>query len=213
MQATPSAGGFCLRRGGEGARCFKILCGGEILSRDWPSGYRSAAHFGTFTVPRRRRSGRRLKCRAGDGPVYIGRPIDNTRIYVLDAYFQPVPIGVHGDIYIGGDGFARGYLNRPELTTERFVAYPFNDQPDSLLYRTGDLARYRPGGNIEFLGRLDNQVKIRGYRIELGEIETILNQHPAVKDSVVVARARDSSGEKELVGYIVPKSGFGGFSK
>ena len=114
-----------------------------------------------------------------------------------------MPIGVHGDLYIGGDGLARGYLNRPELMAERFIRNPFRDDPDARLYRTGDRARYRPDGDIEFLGRLDNQVKIRGHRVELGEIEAALNQHAAVKGNVVVARARDSSGEKELIGYIV----------
>src|SRR5262249_37146308 len=117
---------------------------------------------------------------------------------------QPVPVGVHGELYIGGDGLARGYLNRSELTAERFVPNPFGDRPDLLLYWTGDLARYRPGGNIEFLGRIDSQVKIRGHRIELGEIEAALNQHPSVKESVVVLRERDSSGEKDLVAYFVP---------
>ena len=117
---------------------------------------------------------------------------------------QPAPVGVYAELYIGGDGLARGYLNRPELTAERFVRNPFNDQPDSLLYRTGDLARYRPGGNIEFLGRVDNQVKLRGHRIELGEIESVLNQHPAVKETVIVLRERDSSGDKDLVAYFVP---------
>ena len=108
-----------------------------------------------------------------------------------------MPIGVHGELYIGGDGLARGYLNRPELTAERFIRQSFQRSiPDSRLYRTGDRARYLPDGNIEFLGRDDNQVKIRGHRIELGEIETILNQHPAVKESVIVARDRDSSGER-----------------
>ena len=141
-------------------------------------------------------------------PVLIGRPIANTEIYILDAYLQPVPIGVHGELYIGGDGLAQGYLNRPELTSERFVANPFSDNPDSRLYRTGDLVRYRADGNIEFLGRVDDQAKVRGYRIEPGEIEAALNQQPGVKETVVVARARDLSEEKELVGYIVPNQGF-----
>lgn len=142
--------------------------------------------------------------RTADGPPTIGRPISNTQIYVLDAHLQPVPIGVPGALYIGGAGVGRGYLNRPELTSETFIANPFSDNRGSTLYRTGDLARYLADGNIEFLGRTDNQVKIHGYRIELGEIEAVLNQHPAVRESVVVARERESSGDKDLIGYIVP---------
>jgi amino acid adenylation domain-containing protein len=140
----------------------------------------------------------------GEDSVPIGRPIANTEIYILDSHLQPVPIGVHGELFIGGDGLARGYLNRAELTAERFVHNPFSDQPDSRLYRTGDAARYRGDGNIEFIGRVDNQVKIRGHRVELAEIEVALNKHPAVKESVVVAREREWSEEKELVGYVVP---------
>ena len=106
-------------------------------------------------------------------------------------------------MYIGGDGLARGYLNRPELTAEKFIPNPFSDRPGSRLYKTGDLARYLPDGNIEFLGRIDNQVKIRGYRIELGEIETVLRQHPAVRETVVIAR-EDQPGDKRLAAYVVP---------
>src|SRR5439155_19438519 len=120
-----------------------------------------------------------------DGPVSIGRPIANTQIYLLDSHRQPVPIGVTGELHIGGIGLARGYLNRPELTAEKFISHTFNNGPSTRLYKTGDLARYRPDGNIEFLDRLDNQVKIRGYRIELGEIEAVLRQHPEVRESVV----------------------------
>ena len=141
---------------------------------------------------------------SGD-PITIGRPIANTQIYVLDSHLQPVPIGVHGEIYVGGDGLARGYLNRRELTEEKFIPNLFNDQPGSCLYRTGDRGRFLADGTIEFLGRIDNQVKIRGYRIELGEIESTLNQHPGVKDSVIVARTRDSLTEESLIGYVVPK--------
>jgi acyl carrier protein len=144
--------------------------------------------------------------RTAHGPATIGRPISNTQVYLFDSNLQPVPIGVPGELCIGGGGVARGYLNRPELTTEKFIEYPLNDAPSLRLYRTGDLARYLPDGNIEFLGRRDNQVKIRGYRIEPGEIEAALNQHPAVKDSVVVARARGSAREKDLIGYVVPKA-------
>jgi amino acid adenylation domain-containing protein len=143
--------------------------------------------------------------RTPNGLNTIGCPISNTRIYVLDSHFQVVPIGVYGEIYIGGDGVARCYLNQPELTSERFVPHPFRHDLSSRLYRTGDRARYRPDGNIEFLGRTDNQVKIHGYRIELGEIEAVLNQHPTIKESIVVVRDGDSSGEKHLIAYLVRK--------
>ncbi|HHZ4589160.1 TPA: AMP-binding protein, partial [Legionella pneumophila] len=123
----------------------------------------------------------------------IGRPISNTICYILDGHLQPVPIGVTGELYLGGEGLARGYLNRPELTAERFIANPFVSEEDKArgrnlrLYRTGDLCRYLEDGNIEYIGRIDNQVKIRGFRIELGEIETALLSHAAVKEAVVVA--------------------------
>jgi amino acid adenylation domain-containing protein len=143
--------------------------------------------------------------RSSDGPNTIGRPISSTQVYILDSHLQPVPIGGCGEIYIGGDGIARGYLNRSELTSERFVPHPFSDDPAKRLYRTGDFARYRLDGNLEFLGRADNQVKIRGNRVELGEIEAALNQHPTIKESIVVARDRDSSGQKDLISYFVPK--------
>ena len=133
----------------------------------------------------------------------IGRPIDNTEIYILNSNLQPVPIGVTGEIYIGGKRLARGYLNRHELTAEMFIPNPFNNEPGSRMYRTRDLARYLPNGEIEFLGRLDYQVKIRGFRIELGEIEFSLEQHPDVKQAVVIVR-EDEPGVKRLVGYIVP---------
>jgi amino acid adenylation domain-containing protein len=139
----------------------------------------------------------------GSEKLSIGRPIANTQVYILDSYLQPVPIGIPGELYIGGDGLARGYLNQPELTTQKFIPNPFSLKPETRLYKTGDLARYRPDGNIEFLGRIDEQVKIRGFRIELGEIETVLNQHPDVKEAVVIAK-QDVSGNKRLVAYLVP---------
>ncbi|ARV60046.1 non-ribosomal peptide synthetase [Nostocales cyanobacterium HT-58-2] len=132
--------------------------------------------------------------------VPIGRPIANTQIYILDPHLQPVPIGVTGELYIGGVGVARGYLNREELTAECFITNPFR-QSDRL-YKTGDLARYLSDGNIEYIGRIDHQVKIRGFRVELGEIENALSQHPQVREAVVIVR-QDKPGDKQIVAYIV----------
>ncbi|MBR8834204.1 MAG: amino acid adenylation domain-containing protein [Stigonema ocellatum SAG 48.90 = DSM 106950] len=137
--------------------------------------------------------------------VPIGRPIANTQIYILDRYLQPVPIGVRGELHIGGAGLARGYLNHPDLTKEKFIPNPFSNESSSFLYKTGDLVRYHKDGNVEFLGRVDHQVKIRGFRIELGEIEGMLSAHPEVREAVVIAR-EDQPGNKRLVAYIVSHS-------
>jgi len=139
----------------------------------------------------------------GAKTIPIGRPISGTRCFLLDAHKQPVPVGVPGEFYIGGDNLAQGYLNLPDVTAEKFISNPFSNEPGSRLYKTGDKARYLPDGNIEFLGRIDNQVKIRGFRIELGEIEAVLALNPVVRQTLVVA-LEDVPGHKYLVAYIVP---------
>ncbi|MGH7833449.1 MAG: non-ribosomal peptide synthetase, partial [Candidatus Binatia bacterium] len=173
-----------------------LVLGGEAPRWDWLQSFQAGAgckilnHYGptettvgmlTYQVP----TG---QTRQGSTTVPIGRPLSNTQAYLLDSSLQPVPVGISGELHIGGDGLARGYLDRPELTAEKFIPNPFSDLPGARLYKTGDLARYLPDGNIEFLGRIDNQVKIRGFRVELNEIENVLSEHPAVGQAVVLAR-------------------------
>lgn len=146
------------------------------------------------------------QCREGAGMPSIGRPIQNMQAYILDSQLEPMPIGVAGELHIGGEGLARGYLNRPDLTQEKFILNPFSQAPGSRLYKTGDLARYRADGSIEFLGRVDTQVKVRGLRIELGEIEAVLRRDSTVRQAVVIVR-EDIPADRRLVAYVVPQNG------
>jgi len=208
MQATPATWRLLLNNGWRGRAGLTVLCGGEALPAELAS--RLAGLGGavwnlygpTETTIWSTRA--RIDGAPGGPTTSIGRPIANTRIYLLDGMGQPVPLGVAGEIHIGGVGVARGYLNRPELTAERFIDSPF--VPGDRLYKTGDLGRYLPDGSIEFLGRNDFQVKLRGFRIELGEIEARLAEHPGVREAVVLARA-DGTGETGLVAYYIPGVG------
>jgi amino acid adenylation domain-containing protein len=203
MQATPATWQLLIRAGWEGSDSFKALCGGEALTSELANELTARSrHVWNLYGPTETTiwsTAHELKREAGAPP--IGRPIANTQIYILDADKQPVPIGVPGELYIGGDGVSRGYFDQPGLTAEKFVPDPFGGHGQRL-YRTGDLVRYLPDGGIEFLGRIDHQVKIRGFRIELGDIESALREHEAVREAVVIARTA-ANGDKLLAGYIV----------
>jgi amino acid adenylation domain-containing protein len=208
MQATPATWRLLLEAGWEGNPNLKVLVGGEACPRELANSLTSLGAsvwnmYGPTETTIWSATGR---IQEGDGPVSIGRPIDNTQIYIVGPAMQPTPIGVPGELLIGGDGLANGYLDRSELTAEKFIADPFSGKAGARLYRTGDLARYLPDGTIECLGRIDHQVKVRGFRIELGEIETALGQHPGVRENVIVAR-EDAPGQKRLVAYVSPVSG------
>jgi len=204
MQATPATWRLLLAAGWQGSAQLRILCGGEALPRDLAEQLLGCCIelWNLYGPTETTIWSTAYRVQTGIEAVPIGRPIANTRIYLLDAHGQPVPVGVPGELYIGGAGVARCYWSRPELTAEKFVADPFDATPGARLYRTGDRARYRPDGNIEYLGRLDNQVKLRGFRIELGEIEAVLGRLPQVRQAVVVIR-EDRPGDQRLVAYVV----------
>ncbi len=208
MQATPATWKLLLEAGWQGDTHLRILCGGEALPRQLAGQLlgRCASLWNVYGPTETTIWSTSYKVSATDTAISIGRPIDNTYVYILNADLQPVPVGVLGDLYIGGLGLARGYLHRAELTAEKFIPDSFGDEPGARLYKTGDLARYLPDGNIDLLGRVDHQVKIRGFRIELGECEAVLSRYPQVRQAVVVVR-EDPSGERILVAYVTTKPG------
>jgi amino acid adenylation domain-containing protein len=202
MQATPSTWRLLLEAGWEGNPHLKLLCGGEA----WPDELaeqllpKCSTLWNMYGPTETTIWSAVNQVRVGV-PVSIGHPIANTEFYVVDSHLQPVPVGVPGELLIGGAGLARGYLNRPDLSSQKFIADRFYPGAGSRLYRTGDLVRYREDGTLEFLQRTDQQVKIRGFRIELGEIESVLRGHPGVREAVVVVAQRE---EKHLTAYVVP---------
>jgi amino acid adenylation domain-containing protein len=204
LQATPATWRMLLDSGWAGHPGLKALCGGEALSRELADRIleRCGELWNMYGPTETTIWSTTCRIRASR-PITIGRPIANTQAYIVDGRLQPVPVGVVGELLIGGAGLARGYRNRPDLTAEKFVPDPFGVSPSGRLYRTGDLARYLPDGEIDFLGRSDFQVKVRGFRIEPGDIEAHLADVPGVKEALVVA-SDDASGEKRLVAYVIP---------
>ncbi|MBA3806792.1 MAG: amino acid adenylation domain-containing protein [Solirubrobacterales bacterium] len=205
MQATPTTWRMLIDGGWRPMTGMKALCGGEALpvalaDRLVAAGLELWNMYGPTETTIWSTC---AKITTQGELLTIGRPIANTSLYILDALMSPVPVGVAGELWIGGDGLARGYRGRADLTGERFVAHPFDQTPGARIYRTGDLARYRSDGTVEFLGRIDHQVKVRGFRIELGEIETVLARHPEVVDAIVVARG--SGAEAELAAFVTAR--------
>ena len=205
MQGTPATWRLLLQTGWKGCERLRVLCGGEALPTELAAGLlpRCRELWNLYGPTETTIWSSAIRIQSAD-EVVVGPPIANTQFYIVDSLMQPVPVGVCGELCIGGDGLARGYLNRPELTAEKFISNPFKPTGKARVYRTGDLARFRRDGCIEFLGRKDHQVKVRGFRVELGEIETVLGRHAAISENVVVAR-ECSEEEKQLVAYFVAK--------
>jgi amino acid adenylation domain-containing protein len=202
MQATPATWRLLLEAGWSGRSDLRILCGGEAMPRDLAAGLleRCASLWNMYGPSETTVWSTTRRIEMPEDARLVGRPIDNTQVYILDEALRPVPVGAVGELHIGGDGLARGYLKRPELDAERFVPNPFDPSGGTRLYKTGDRARHRHDGQIEFLGRLDHQVKLRGHRIELGEIEATLARHAKIRQAVVGV-GQDAGGDACLHAY------------
>ncbi len=207
LQATPATWRMLINAGWRETPWLKMLCGGEPLPRDLAEALleRGGELWNMYGPTETTIWSSWCRIERDSQPITIGKPAANTLFYILDTHLQPVPVGVPGELFIGGEGVGKGYHNRPELTAEKFITNPFGA---GRLYRTGDRARYRQDGTVEMLGRMDTQVKIRGFRIELGEVEGALSACPQVRHAAVVVR-EDSSGQKVLAGYFVPAAGDG----
>ncbi|HLL45460.1 MAG TPA: amino acid adenylation domain-containing protein, partial [Longimicrobiaceae bacterium] len=208
LQATPAGWRMLLEAGWQGTPALKALCGGEALPRELADRLlpRAGELWNLYGPTETTVWSTLERVEPASGAVGIGRPIANTQVYLLDARLEPTPAGVPAELYVGGAGVTRGYLGRPELTAERFVPDAFGAEAGARLYRTGDRVRWRPDGKLEYLGRTDQQVKVRGFRIEPGEVEAALAALPEVRECLVTARG-DASGERRLVGYVVPADG------
>jgi amino acid adenylation domain-containing protein len=204
MQATPVTWQLLLAGGWQGSLQLKILSGGEPLSKELAERLlpKCAQLWNIYGPTEATVWSSAYRVRSLENSISIGRPLNNVKYYILDAHWRPLPVGVPGELYIGGDCLARGYLNRPELTADKFIRDPFAEKPEARIYKTGDLARYLEDGTVDCLGRLDRQVKIRGFRVEIGEIETIIGQYDGVKHAVVIDMD-DLLGTKRLVAYLV----------
>ncbi|MDO6525553.1 amino acid adenylation domain-containing protein [Motilimonas sp. 1_MG-2023] len=205
MQATPATWNMLIDDGWYAQQPLKVLCGGEALSSKLKAALTQQSHIALWNMygPTETCVWSSVQALSVDTPITLGRPIANTQFYVVDNQLQPVPMGVAGELLIGGAGLAKGYLNRDALTAEKFINFTVGSSPLGRVYRTGDLVRYQRGGELEYLGRLDHQVKIRGFRIELGEIEECLVKHPAVAQCVVMAQ----NDPDLIVAYVVSSDG------
>jgi amino acid adenylation domain-containing protein len=208
LQATPATWRMLLEAKWQGHPQLKMLCGGEALPRELANHLLAKGDelWNMYGPTETTVWSSTAQVRGDEAAIHIGRPIANTQLYILDSHLQPVPVGIPGELHIGGTGLARGYHNRAELTAEKFIRDPFRTEKGARMYKTGDLARFLADGTIEHLGRLDHQVKIRGFRVELGEIEEVLNQHACVQTSAVMVR-EDAPGDKRLTAYVTSRNG------